>query len=79
MKISPDGKTIAFAVGQSRNWANEFSLAEVDIENGVEREITPEKFFNIKSLAWLPNQRGLLLLVWGLFTERKVGSTTNDQ
>lgn len=61
MKISPDGKTIAFAVGQSRNWANEFSLAEVDIENGVEREITPEKFFNIKSLAWLPNQRGLLL------------------
>lgn len=61
MKFSPDGKTIAFAFGQSRNWANEFSLAEVDIESGVEREITPEKFFNIKRLAWLPNQRGLLL------------------
>ncbi len=59
--IAPDGKTIAFAFGQSRNWANEFSLAEIDLESGVEREITPEKFFNIKSLAWLPDQRGLLL------------------
>lgn len=59
--ISPDGKTIAFAVGQSRNGANEFSLAEFDLENGVEREVAPEKFFDIKHLAWLPNQRGILL------------------
>ncbi len=60
-EISPDGKTIAFAVGQSRNWANEFSLAEVDIETGVEREITQERFFDIRRMAWLPDQRGLLL------------------
>ncbi len=59
--ISPDGKTIAFAVGQSRTGANEFNLAEVDVESGVEREVTPEKFFNIKNLAWLPDQRGLLM------------------
>ena len=59
--ISPDGKSIAFAVGQSRNWANEFSLAEVVIETGVEREITTEKFFDIRRMAWLPDQRGLLL------------------
>jgi eukaryotic-like serine/threonine-protein kinase len=59
-KISPDGRTIAFAVGQSENAANEFSLHAVDIETGAERELSPEKFFNIKHLAWLPNQSGLL-------------------
>jgi Tol biopolymer transport system component/DNA-binding winged helix-turn-helix (wHTH) protein len=59
--ISPDGRSIAFAVGQSENAANEFGLMEVDIESGVKREITTEKFFNIKSLAWLSDQSGLLL------------------
>lgn len=59
--ISPDGKKIAFASGQSENAANEFSLTECDLETGIERPITEEKFFNIKNLAWLPDQSGLLL------------------
>lgn len=59
--IAPDAKSIAFAVGQSRNWANEFSLAEVDIATGEQHEITSEKFFNIKQLVWLPDRRGLLI------------------
>lgn len=59
--ISPDGTSVAFAVGQSENQANEFGLSEVDIETGAERNLTPEKFFNIKSLAWLPDRSGLLL------------------
>lgn len=60
-RFAPDGKSIAFAVGQSRNQANEFGLAEVDIESGAEREFSGEKFFNIKSLAWLPSKSGLLI------------------
>lgn len=60
-KFSPDGKKIAFAAGQSNNQANDFSLMEVDIETGVENEVTAEKFFNIKSLEWLPDGSGLLL------------------
>ncbi len=59
--VSPDGKTIAFAVGQSENAANEFGLAEVNIESGVERELTAQKFFNVKSLTWLPNQSGFFI------------------
>jgi Tol biopolymer transport system component len=39
-RISPDGKSVAFAVGQSNNQANEFALMEVDIESGAERELT---------------------------------------
>jgi Tol biopolymer transport system component/DNA-binding winged helix-turn-helix (wHTH) protein len=60
-EISPDGKVVVFAVGQSENQANEFGLVEVDIESGTERELTKEKFFNIKSLAWLPDRTGLLV------------------
>ena len=60
-EISPDGRTVAFAAGQSRNGANEFGLAEVDIETGAERELTVQKFFNVKSLEWLPDKSGLLI------------------
>jgi Tol biopolymer transport system component/DNA-binding winged helix-turn-helix (wHTH) protein len=61
IEISPDGKSVAFAVGQSRNAANEFNLAKFDLETGTEQPITSEKFFNIKNLLWLPDQSGLLL------------------
>ncbi|HYJ91010.1 MAG TPA: winged helix-turn-helix domain-containing protein [Pyrinomonadaceae bacterium] len=64
-RISPDGKTIAFAVGQSRTGSNDFGLVEVDLESGVERELSSEKFFNINHLVWLPDQKDLL------FTARK--------
>ncbi len=60
-QISPDGKTVAFAVGQSVNGSNEFGLAEVNIESGTEHELTTHKFFNIRSVAWLPDQSGLLI------------------
>ncbi len=60
-EFSPDGTSIAFAAGQSENAATEFGLAEVDIASGAERELTAEKFFNIKNLAWLPDRSGLLV------------------
>ena len=64
-EFSPDGKSIAFAVGQSENSSNEFGLMEVNIETGAERELTKEKFFNIKGLTWLPDQNGLLITASG--------------
>lgn len=60
-KIAPDGRTIAFGMGQSRTGANEYGLSVVDIESGVVRELTQEKFFNINRLFWLPDQSGLLI------------------
>lgn len=60
-EFSPDGRTVAFAVGQSQNGANEFGLSGIDVESGSERELTPERFFNIKSLEWLPDATGLLI------------------
>jgi Tol biopolymer transport system component/DNA-binding winged helix-turn-helix (wHTH) protein len=60
-KISPDGRKVAFAVGQSWTGSNEFNLMEVDIETGLEQELTPQKFFNINYIAWLPGQSGWLI------------------
>ena len=58
---SPDGKTIAFAVGQSENGGNQFRLAEVDVENGKERDLTHERWFCIGGIAWFADQSGLLI------------------
>jgi Tol biopolymer transport system component len=86
--FSPDGKSIAFAVGQSKNAANEFGLMEVSVENGAERELTVEKFFNIKSLAWLPDKSGLLITaskipnihsrLWHVSDDGKTAPLTKD-
>lgn len=59
-KISPDGRKVTFAAGQSRTSSNEFRLLEVDIETGVERAIVEEKFFNIKYISWLPDGENVL-------------------
>ncbi|NOT48087.1 MAG: hypothetical protein HOP17_10120, partial [Acidobacteria bacterium] len=60
-KISPDGKTIAFGVGQSRTASNDFDLVGVDTETGKERPLTPQRFFNIAYIVWLPGTSDLLL------------------
>ncbi len=60
-EFSPDGQSIAFVAGQSSSGANEFSLSEIDLATGTERELTAQKFFNVKSLAWLPNKSGWLV------------------
>lgn len=59
-QFSPDGKSIALAVGHSRSGSQEFGLMEIDVKTGAEREITKQKFFHIKYLAWLPDKSGLL-------------------
>ena len=33
----------------------------VDVETGVERPLTPDKFFNVAYIAWLPDQSGFLM------------------
>ncbi|HKP67827.1 MAG TPA: winged helix-turn-helix domain-containing protein [Pyrinomonadaceae bacterium] len=53
-KFSADGRVIVFAVGQSRTGSDEFQLFQVDVETGMERPVNSEKFFNIKSIEWLP-------------------------
>jgi Tol biopolymer transport system component/DNA-binding winged helix-turn-helix (wHTH) protein len=60
-QFSPDGKSIAVAVGQSWNGGSDFRLMNVDVASGVEHEISPRTFFEIKYLRWLPGGDALLL------------------
>ena len=60
-QFSPDGKSIAFAVGQSLTGGSDFRLLRVDLASGVESQISGKTFFNIRSLKWLPDGDGLLL------------------
>lgn len=60
-RFSPDGKSIAFATGQSSRGGSDFHLMQVDVASGGESRISQKTFFNIKSLEWLPGGDGLLL------------------
>ena len=60
-QFSPDGKSIAFAVGQSSTGGSDFQLRRVDLASGAESQISPTTFFHIKSLEWLPGGDDLLL------------------
>jgi serine/threonine protein kinase len=59
-QFSPDGRTIAFAAGESWSGASNFRLLRVDLATGLETPILPKTFFNIKSLKWLPDGDGLV-------------------
>ncbi len=59
-QFSPDGKSIAFASGNSDNGANEFYLSKIDLATRTEIELSPHRFFDIKSLKWLPDGENLL-------------------
>ena len=86
-KISRDGKTIAFATGQSRTSSNEFTLSAVDIETGEQRELTPERFFNISYIESLPDPDHWLITavqlpgrsrIWHIQPSGEVQKLTSD-
>ena len=60
-QFSRDGKSIAFASGQSGNAGSDFRLMRLDLASGVENQILPKTFFEITNLKWLPYGDGLLL------------------
>jgi Tol biopolymer transport system component/DNA-binding winged helix-turn-helix (wHTH) protein len=60
-QFSPDGKAIAFAVGQSWTGGSDYRLRRVELASGAESQISPKTFFHIKSLKWLPGGDNLLL------------------
>lgn len=59
-QFSPDGKTVAFAHGQSFNFSKEFNLSEFDLASGEVHPILINQFFHIKNLKWLPDGQNFL-------------------
>lgn len=60
-QFSPDGKSIAFASGESWKGGSNFRLMMLDLASGTESQISPKTFFIINNLKWLPDGDGLLL------------------
>jgi Tol biopolymer transport system component len=58
---APDGMTIAYAAGTSRN-ANDYQLYEIPTAGGTERQLTADHWTFVFELAWLKDRSGLILL-----------------
>jgi Tol biopolymer transport system component/DNA-binding winged helix-turn-helix (wHTH) protein len=59
--FSPDGKSLAFAYGQSQNAADDFRISILDLEARTERDLTSAHFFDVKNLKWLPDGKSFLI------------------
>ena|GEM_PF-5016563 len=86
---SPDGNIIITPVGQSDAGDANTELIAIEVESGIERKFSEEKWYHIASLEWLPNQSGLIFTARGAPTETSqvwqisypagdVRQTTND-
>ncbi|MBK9766089.1 MAG: PD40 domain-containing protein [Chloracidobacterium sp.] len=72
--FSPDGRSIAFASGQSWNGGNDFRLANIVLETGAETAISGRSFFDIKSFRWLPNSKAYYSRRWKISTNNQAYS-----
>jgi Tol biopolymer transport system component/DNA-binding winged helix-turn-helix (wHTH) protein len=63
--FSPDGKTIAFASGQSDTGDQDFGVYTIAVEGGQAKPATDFKWFHVRGIVWLPDQSGLLVTAMG--------------
>lgn len=59
--FTPDSQRLTIAYGHSDNASKEISLTEIDVESGEQIDFVKEKFFSIRHLVWLPNQKSLMM------------------
>jgi Tol biopolymer transport system component/DNA-binding winged helix-turn-helix (wHTH) protein len=58
---SPDGKSIICAYGSSEGGGQDVHLVEVRVADGAKKDLSPEKFFRIAKMAWLPGKNALVM------------------
>lgn len=57
---APDGKVIVCSIGNAGREGNHMGIAEVRLEDGAERFLTPQKWRVVRGKAWLRDGSGLL-------------------
>jgi Tol biopolymer transport system component/DNA-binding winged helix-turn-helix (wHTH) protein len=60
VRFSPDGRSIAAAVGRSYNATNDSNIIELDAQTGERRDTFSERFAEVGSLEWVPDGSGML-------------------
>jgi DNA-binding winged helix-turn-helix (wHTH) protein/Tol biopolymer transport system component len=58
---SPDGGGIICAYGSSVGGGQDVSIVEVSIADGARKELSPDRFFRIAKMAWLPHKSVLIM------------------
>jgi hypothetical protein len=59
---SGDGGTIICTYGNSDGGSQTMSLVEVRLADGVKKELSPDRFFHVWKLAWLPDRSALIMV-----------------
>jgi Tol biopolymer transport system component/DNA-binding winged helix-turn-helix (wHTH) protein len=86
---SPDGKIIACAVGHSETGENAVNIVGVNVEDGAEKNISPQRWFTLTQCAWESDGSGLLITArdqkssssqfWRLsYPDGEIRKVTND-
>ena len=57
---APDGKVIVCSIGNASREGDHMGIAEVRLEDGSERVLTPQKWLVVREKAWLRDGSGLL-------------------
>lgn len=58
---SPGDQSIICSYGYSEGGGQNVRIVEVRVDDGTKRELSPDRFFRIAKMAWLPHKSGLLM------------------
>jgi Tol biopolymer transport system component/DNA-binding winged helix-turn-helix (wHTH) protein len=58
---SPGDQSIICSYGYSEGGGQDARIVEVRVDDGTRRELSPDRFFRIAKMAWLPHKSGLLM------------------
>lgn len=58
---SPDDQSIICSYGYSEGGGQDVSLIQINVADGVKKELSAGAFFHIEKLAWLPHKSGLAM------------------
>ncbi len=59
---SPDGDSIAVAVGASDSGTQQVRIVQYNVATGSEEELSPVRWYHISRIVWLRDQRGILIV-----------------
>lgn len=59
---SPDGRSVAVAVGPSDSGGQQVRVVQFDVTTGSQVELSPFRWFHISRIVWRPDQSGLLVV-----------------
>jgi eukaryotic-like serine/threonine-protein kinase len=59
---SPDGRTIAVAIGSSDSGRQELRVVEVNVADASQKQLSAERWIKIKRMVWLPDKSALILV-----------------